>query len=86
MTPTLSLAELKDATMYNDRKIAEFFVALNFGLRSSKRIIYFPDTDTFDVHNEIDDSWQEDLPASELADQTLIVEAIDKQAFINTKI
>jgi hypothetical protein len=56
-------------------------ITLNFGLRSSKRIVYFPDTDTFDVHNEIDDSWQEDLAASELANETLIVEAIEKQAF-----
>jgi hypothetical protein len=81
MTPILSLEELKEAAMYNDRGIAEFFITLNFNLRSSKRIVYFPDTDTFDIQNEIDDSWQEDLPASELANQTLIVEAIEKQAF-----
>ena len=81
MTPILSLEELKEAASYNEREIAEFFIALNFNLRSSKRIVYFPDTDTFDIHNEIDDSWQEDLPTSELAKQTLIVEAIEKQAF-----
>ncbi len=81
MTPILSLAELKEAAMYNEREIAEFFITLNFGLRSSKRIVYFPDTDTFDIQNEIDDSWQEDLRASELADETLIVEAIEKLAF-----
>jgi hypothetical protein len=81
MNPILSMEELKEAALYNEREIAEFFIVLNFGLRSSKRIVYFPDTDTFDVHNEIDDSWQEDLPAAELANQTLIVEAIEKKAF-----
>jgi len=82
MIPILSLDELKEAALYDEREIAEFFITLNFNLRSSKRIIYFSDTDTFDIHNEIDDSsWQEDLPASELASQTLIIEAIEKQAF-----
>jgi hypothetical protein len=81
MIPILSLDELKEAALYDEREIAEFFITLNFNLRSSKRIIYFSDTDTFDIHNEIDDSWQEDLPASELANQTLIVEAIEKHAF-----
>ena len=81
MTPILTIEELKEAAVYNEREIAEFFIALNFGLRSSKRIVYFPDTDTFDIHNEIDDSWQEDLTANELATQTLISEAIEKKAF-----
>ena len=81
MTLISSLQELKQVALYNEKGIAEFFIALNFGLRSSKRVVYFPDTDTFDIHNEIDDSWQEDLPASELASQTLIVDAIEMKAF-----
>jgi len=81
MTPILSIEELKAAALYDEREIAEFFILLNFGARSSKRIVYFPDTDTFDINNEIDNSWQEDLPASELANETLIVEAIEKNAF-----
>jgi hypothetical protein len=81
MTLIRSIEELKEVALYNEREIAEFFIALNFNLGSSKRIVYFSDTDTFDIHNEIDDSWQEDLPSSELANQTLIVEAIQKRAF-----
>jgi hypothetical protein len=82
MTPILSMEELKAAALYNDQLgMAEFFMLLNFGVRSSKRIIYYPETDTFDINNEIDDSWQENFPATELANQTLIVEAIEKKAF-----
>jgi hypothetical protein len=81
MTQIKSIEELKHMALYNENGIEEFFIALNFNLRSSKRIVYFPDTDCFDIHNEIDDSWQEDLPAVELANETLIVEAIEKGAF-----
>ena len=81
MTPILSIEELKAAAQYNEREIAEFFITLNFGGRSSKRIVYFPDTDTFDINNEIDDSWQEDLPASELGNETMILDTIKKKAF-----
>lgn len=76
-----SLEELKKAAEYNEREIAEFFIAPNGGLRSSKRIVYFPDNDTFDIYNSIDDSWQEDLPTSELANETHIIEAIEMKAF-----
>jgi hypothetical protein len=52
-----SLEELKKEALYHENEnMAEFFISLNGGLRSSKRIAYFPETNTFDVHNEIDDS------------------------------
>jgi hypothetical protein len=62
MKPIVSIEELKKEALFDDRKgMAEFFIALNFGLRSSKRIAYYPKTNTFDVHNEIDDSYEEEL-------------------------
>ena len=62
MKKIASIEELKKESIYDDRKgMAEFFIALNFNRRSSKRIVYYPDTNTFDVHNEIDDSYEEDL-------------------------
>ena len=48
-----SIEELKKEAIYNDKSVAEFFIMLNGGLRSSKRVTYFPDTDTYDVLNEI---------------------------------
>ena len=37
----------------------EFFIQLNFGIRSSKNISYNKDTDTFYILNEIDGTEQE---------------------------
>jgi hypothetical protein len=48
--------------------------------RSSKGIMYFPDSEEFDIHNEIDDSWQE-VKKENLDRDTHIVEAINKGAF-----
>ena len=77
----LSIAELKQIAEYEERKNgAEFFISLNGFMRSSKRIIYYPDTNTFDVHNEIDDSYQEDLTEEQLKFETMILEAIEKKA------
>jgi hypothetical protein len=61
MKKITSIDELKKEALYNEKEVAEFFISLNGGLRSSKRIIYYSDTDTFDIHNEIDDSFQDDL-------------------------
>lgn len=36
----------------------DFFIQLNFGLRSSKMIDYCPENDTFDIENEIDGTIQ----------------------------
>lgn len=48
--------------------------------RSSKGIMYFHDSQEFDIHNEIDDSWQE-VKKDKLGEETNIVEAINKGAF-----
>ena len=82
MQKIISLEQLKKESTYDDKKgMAEFFILLNFGLRSSKRIAYYPDTNTFDVHNEIDDSYEEDLTEEQLRNETHIVLAIENDAF-----
>lgn len=81
MKPIQSLDELKKIAEYAEKRDpAEFFIMLNGGARSSKRIIYYPDTKTFDVLNEIDFSYQDDLTEEQLATETFIVEAIGKKA------
>ena len=82
MKKITSIEELKKASEYDDRKgMTEFFIALNFGCRSSKRIVYYPDTNKFDVHNEIDDSYQEDITEEQLKEETHIILAIENGAF-----
>lgn len=77
-----SIDELKKESAYDDKKgMSEFFIALNNGCRSSKRIVYYPDSNTFDVHNEIDDSYEEDLTEEKLKNETHIVIAIESGAF-----
>ena len=81
MKRIISLNELKKECVYNDKPgMSEFYILLNGGLRSSKRITYYPDTNTYDVHNEIDDSYQEDLTEEQLIDETHIVLAIERGA------
>ena len=64
-----------------DGETKDFFILLNFGLRSSKAISY-DGSSTFYVLNEIDDTEQE-LTEQELmnSDITNIGEAINKGAF-----
>jgi hypothetical protein len=83
MKKITSLEQLKQEAMYDDeRDTAEFFMLLAGGIcRSSKRITYFPDTNTFDIHNEIDDSFEEDLTEEQLRNKTHIVLAIENGAF-----
>ena len=78
-----SLEELKKEAVYDDnRGMAEFFMLLAGGTcRSSKRITYYPETNTFDVHNEIDDSYEEELTEDQLRNETHIVLAIENGAF-----
>ncbi len=77
-----SIEELKQESLYNDQKgYSEFFILLNWGLRSSKRIAYYPERNTFDVHNEIDDSYQEELTEEQLREETHIVMAMEGGAF-----
>ena len=82
MKKITSIEELKKESEYDDRKgMTEFFIALNFSCRSSKRIVYYPDTNRFDVHNEIDDSYQEDITEEQLKEETHIILAIENGAF-----
>ncbi len=75
-----SIEELKKEAAYSETHVSEFFIQLNFKLRSSKRITYYPDTQTWDILNEIDDSYEEDLTEEQLRTETHIVIAIESGA------
>jgi hypothetical protein len=55
-TKVNTLDELKKMC---DGETKDFFIQLNFGIRSPKSISYNKDTDTFYILNEIDDTEQE---------------------------
>jgi hypothetical protein len=75
-----SITHLKELCNINGH--AEFEIILAGGLcKSAKRIWFYSEIGTFDIHNEIDDSWQEDLAEEELHIKTMIPEAIEKNAF-----
>lgn len=77
-----SIEELKKYTERVDGGMSEFYMFLSSGLaRSCKRISFETSSDNFCIHNEIDDTWQEDLKATELEERTMIVEAINKGVF-----
>ena len=78
--PTLvkSVEELKKLANVEDGE--EFFIQLNFGLRSTKRIEWDEPSKSFCILNEIDDTHQ-DLTEQELATETNIVKAIENRAF-----
>lgn len=81
MKQIVSLEELKREALYNDQQgYTDFFIMLGGGARSSKRIAYFPDKNTFDVHNEIDDSYEDDLSEEQLRNETNIIIAIERGA------
>ena len=73
-----SLEHLKTLTNEDGH---DFFLCLNGGFRSSKRVWYYESDNSFMVFNEIDDSYQEDLTEEQLATDTNIVEGIEKGAF-----
>ena len=72
-----SLQQLKELSAEDGLDI---FILLNGGLRSSKRITYFESDDTWDVYNEIDDSYQEGLTTKQLDEETIVVEALKNGA------
>ncbi|MDP2335231.1 MAG: hypothetical protein Q8N05_02050 [Bacteroidota bacterium] len=75
-----SIAHLKELSEIDG--FAEFKMILAGGLcHSSKRICYYADSKTFDVHNEIDDTWNEGITEEELDSQTMIPLAIERGAF-----
>ncbi len=62
ISQTQFLAAAKDAI----EEPFEYAIALNGGtIRSSKNIMYFPETEQYDIYNEIDDS-SETLTEEEL--------------------
>lgn len=73
-----SVEELKK--LANVEGGVNFFIQLNFGLRSSKRIEWDEPSKSFCILNEIDDIHQ-DVTEQELATLTDIVKAIEKRAF-----
>ena len=75
-----SIEDLKKEATTKNGDYADFFITLNYGAKSSKRILFNKDTETFDVINEIDYSYQDDLTEVQLANETFIVEAIEKGA------
>ena len=74
-----SLDELKQMC---DGVSKDFFIQLNFGIRSSKNISYNKDTETFEILNEIDGTEQE-LNSQTIMDEeyTNIGKAITLGAF-----
>lgn len=70
-----SLEELKELAVPD----AEFFIMLNFGLRSSKRIEYDDEKDSWWVYNDIDDT-EMTLTTEELAKETNIIKALEMGA------
>jgi hypothetical protein len=80
---TKSLAHLKKVAGSDTGDFTEFYILLAGGIaRRSKRIVYHTPTKTFDVYNEIDASYQEDLTDEQLASETNIVDAIDCNVLI----
>lgn len=73
-----SMDHLKE--LCSQERMSEFYVRLNGGCRSSKRIRYYPEDEQFIVHHEIDDSWDELITEEELHELTNIPEAIEKGA------
>ena len=78
-----SLNHLK--TLWNINGFAEFYIIIANGLaKSCKRIKYYPNSNTFDICNEIDESWQEDITEENLYNVTKIPESIEKNALVYT--
>lgn len=76
-----SIAELKKEASNTNGYYSEFFIALNFGARSSKRILFDSESNTFCIVNEIDGTYQDDLTVEKLRNETNILDAIEKGAF-----
>ncbi len=75
----LSIEHLKDLCDINGR--AEFYIILAGGLgRSGKQIHYDKLSLKFEIFNEIDGTWQDDLSEEQLHSQTIIPEAIEKSS------
>ena len=75
----LSIEHLKKLCSINGR--AEFYVELCGGLSKSRKAIHFDTISrTFDIYNEIDDTWLSELSEEKLYSKTIIPEAIEKSS------
>jgi len=80
-----SIQELKEACLREKGDYVHFKMMLAGGLAcSSKRLMYFEEDKTFNVINEIDESYQDDLTEIQLGTETLIVKAIERGAFYSS--
>ena len=81
MEKVTSLNHLK--ILSNINGFAEFEIILAGGLcRSSKRICYYADAKTFDIFNEIDETWQRKISIKGLEKKTMIIEAMENHSLI----
>ena len=76
-----SVEELKKEAASQNGSYVDFFILLNAGARSSKQVAYNPETKRFNVINEIDFSYQDNLSEKQLENKTHIVLAIRSGAF-----
>lgn len=77
-----TLEALKKAANNKKGDMTNFYMLVAGGLaRSSKRIAFHPSTKTFNVYNEIDDTFQENLTEKQLKEETFIVDAIEAGTF-----
>lgn len=81
-TLVTSLSDLQDRANFNiNEDGCQCFVSLAGGLiKSSKQIWYYPESNTYDVHNDIDDTDFEEIDLPTLTRETNIIEALDKGA------
>lgn len=84
MSVVNSIDELKKIAGEPDSNGFEGYISLSGGMfRSSKRIFYYREDDSWYIHNEIDDTEAEYPSTSDLmANEHNIVEAINKGALI----
>ncbi len=76
-----SIAELKKLAYRETGEYVDFCMLLAGGLaRSYKRMGYDPETDTLGIYHMCDDTEQEDLDDTALANETMIAEALEKGA------
>ena len=75
-----SVDQLIAEAISSNGEYSDFFIMLNFGLRSSKRILYDSDARLFCVHIKIDDSYQDNLTEEDLRNETHIILAIESGA------
>ena len=82
MAKITTLADLQERANINlNPNGLECFILLGGGLiKSSKQIWYYPEEDRYDVHNDIDDTDQDNLTLTQLTQKTNIIEALDKGA------